>query len=238
MQSYEPIQSLTISIPAYNDSMSLVKLVDETELLCTQLGIPFQLLIINDGSYDNTLKVARELAHKYGNIEVLSHDKNLGFGETLKKVFMLPETEWVLFLPGDNQFPVSNLHRFLEIKDRYDYMLGFRKERRDKAHRKLYSKVYNQLISFFSGYKVRDVNSIVFYRSKIFDKIQLNGKSAFVHAEFFIRTSRADFRVVEIEIIHQEREFGFGSGGNIRVITATIRDLLLYHLRKAWRDNE
>jgi len=234
MPIYQPIQSLTISVPAYNDSQSLVKLVDEAELLCKQLAIPFQILIINDGSHDNTLKVAQELAKSYGNIQVINHDKNLGFGETLKKVFMLPKTEWVLFLPGDNQFPVSNLLRFLEIKDRYDYIIGFRKDRQDTANRKLYSLVYNWLVSVLSGYHVEDVNSIVFYRSKIFDKIQLTGKSAFVHAEFFIRASKANFRVTETEIFHQEREFGFGSGGNIKVMAGTMKDLFIYMLEKAF----
>jgi glycosyltransferase involved in cell wall biosynthesis len=233
MPGYEPIQSLTVSVPAYNDSQSLRKLVDEAEALCKELAIPFQILIINDGSHDDTLKVAQELAKTYGNIEVRNHDKNLGFGETLKEVFMLPKTEWVLFLPGDNQFPVSNLKKFLEIKDQYDYIIGYRKDRQDAANRKLYSLVYNKLVSILSGYQVEDVNSIVFYRSKIFDKIQLLGKSAFVHAEFFIRTSKANFRVTEIEIFHQEREFGFGSGGNIRVMAGTIRDLFVFVIEKA-----
>ena len=75
---------------------------------------------------------------------------------------------------------------------------------------------------------MRDVNSIVFYRSKIFDTIRLKGNSAFVHAEFFIRTSKAKFRVTEMEVLHQKREFGFGSGGNVKVIAATIKDLFLY----------
>ena len=234
MPGYDPIQSLTISVPAYNDSQSLLKLVEEAETLCTQLAIPFRILIINDGSHDDTLKVAQQLAKTYGNIEVMNHEKNLGFGETLKEVFTLPKTEWVLFLPGDNQFPVSNLLKFLEIKDSYDYIIGFRKDRQDTANRKLYSLIYNWLVSVLSGYHVEDVNSIVFYRSKIFDKIRLTGKSAFVHAEFFIRASKANFRVTETEIFHQEREFGFGSGGNIRVMASTVKDLLVFMINKTF----
>ncbi len=222
------IQSLTISVPAYNDSQSLVKLVEESQNLCKQLNMNFEMLIINDGSHDDTLKVAHDLANKYGNIKIVNHEKNLGFGETLKKVFMLPKTEWVLFLPGDNQFPVSNLLKFLEIKDNYDYILGFRKERKDTANRKLYSLFYNRVVSLLSGYKVKDVNSIVFYRSKIFETLQLRGNSAFVHAEFFIRTSKANFRITEIEVVHQKREFGFGSGGNLRVALNTFKELFLY----------
>ncbi len=222
------IKSLTISIPAYNDSQSLIKLVHESQELCKALQLPLEVLIINDGSYDDTLKVAQDLAGRYGNIKIINHKNNLGFGETLKKVFMTPKTEWVLFLPGDNQFPASNLLKLLEIKDEYDYILGYRKNRKDTLHRKLYSSLYNRLVSILSGYRVRDVNSIVFYRSQIFDTTQLKGTSAFVHAEFFIRTSKAKFRVTEMEVFHQKRQFGFGSGGNVKVIAATIKDLFLY----------
>ena len=228
MQKSNQIESLTISIPAYNDSQSLAKLIEESEILCKALQLNFEILIINDGSADDTLQVAKDQAKKFGNIKIISHEKNLGFGETLKKVFMLPTTEWVLFLPGDNQFPVSNLTKFLEIREEYDYILGFRKERKDTANRKLYSFFYNWLVSVLSGYKVRDVNSIVFYRSNIFEKIKLKGSSAFVHAEFFIRTSKANFRVTEMEVLHQEREFGFGSGGNLKVAANAFKELFLY----------
>jgi glycosyltransferase involved in cell wall biosynthesis len=222
------VHSLTISIPAYNDAQSLAKLVHESQQLCKSLGLPFEMLIVNDGSQDDTLKVAQDLAVAYRNIRIIHHEKNLGFGESLKKVFMLPKTEWVLFLPGDNQFPISNLLKMLEVKDDYDYILGYRKDRKDPILRKFHSLLYNRMVSFLSGYKVRDANSIVFYRSAIFDVIQLKGNSAFVHAEFFIRTTKANFRVTEIPVSHQEREFGFGSGGNIRVIANTVKELFLY----------
>ena len=226
------MQSLTISIPAYNDSQSLVKLIEETQTLCSRLDITFELLIINDGSYDNTLSVSMDMAQKYGNIKIINHDNNLGFGHTLKEVFMLPKSEWVLFLPGDNQFPVLNLLKFLKVKDDYDFILGYRKLRQDSTHRKIYSFLYNWLLTKIIGHKVHDINGIAFYRSKIFDKIQLESNSAFVHAEFFIRTLQAGFRVTEIEVLHQEREFGFGAGGNITVMAKTLKDLCLYTIGK------
>lgn len=219
---------LTISIPAYNDSKSLMKLVHESQELCRRMNLDFDMLIINDGSQDDTLAVATELACQYKNITVRNHEKNAGFGTTLREVFTLPESEWVLFLPGDNQFPVANLELLLKLKDDYDYILGFRRNRKDSAGRKIYSVIYNKIISLVTRIPVKDVNSIVFFRSQILDSISLKSRSAFIHAEFFIKTVRQGFRVHETEVIHQEREFGFGSGGNIRVIAATIKELFLY----------
>lgn len=232
MNLEQSITSLTISIPAYNDSASLSRLIEESEALCTSLNINFKLLVVNDGSRDDTLQVALKMKEKYGNISIISHPVNMGFGETLKEVFTKPDTEWVLFLPGDNQFPVANLKRFLPMVNDYDFILGYRKERKDEASRKLYSLIYNKLVSMLFGYKVRDVNSIVFYRTGILKNIQLQGNSAFVHAELFIKVSRAGFRVAEIEIEHKEREFGFGSGGNLKVMLKTTMELFRYFARK------
>jgi len=190
------------------------------------------MLIINDGSKDDTLAVAHELAGQYPNITVRTHEKNLGFGTTLNEVFTLPNSEWVLFLPGDNQFPVSNLELFLKIKDDYDFILGYRKNRQDSIRRKFYSIVYNWIISLVAGTLVRDVNSIVFYRSKIMKAVELKSKSAFVHAEFFIKTNRQRQRIRECEVTHKQREFGFGSGGNIKIILCTVAELFLYLLGK------
>ena len=232
MEPRSLIQSLTISIPAYNDSLSLSKLVNECQAVCNQLNIPVQILIINDGSHDNTLKVISEFSLKYSNITAINHEKNLGFGETLKQVFMLPKTEWVLFLPGDNQFPAINLVKLVELTQGYDFIIGYRKLRKDNTRRKLSSVLYNLVISYLSGYNIRDVNSIVLFRTEIFNQISLKGTSAFVHAEFFMRAVKAGFRIRETEILHQKREFGFGSGGNIKVINATIKELFLYFAGK------
>jgi glycosyltransferase involved in cell wall biosynthesis len=80
MHNPAQLKSLTISVPAYNDSQSLIKLVQESQNLCKTLGLPLEMLIINDGSSDDTLKVAKGLAGEYGNIQIINHEKNLGFG--------------------------------------------------------------------------------------------------------------------------------------------------------------
>lgn len=226
------VQSLTISIPAYNDSKSLLNLVPEAEQLCVEMGIAVQILIVNDGSSDNTLKVAQEMAAKYQNITIISHEQNLGFGATLKEVFMTPKSEWVLFLPGDNQFSVSNLRKFVAEMDGADYILGYRKLRQDSTKRKIYSKVYNWFVSKLFGFPVKDVNSIVFYRSKIFEHIQLISNSAFVHAEFFLRTSKAGFVTKEVEVSHESRQFGVEAGAKPKVIIETSIELFYYYTKK------
>ncbi len=230
------VKWLTISIPAYNDELSLLQLVEDIRVECEKHNIHYDILIINDGSSDNTAAVANSLSGKYNNISVFQHNRNLGFGPTLKEVFTSPTTEWILFLPGDNQFPASNLDTFLRYKNDFDFILGKRKIRKDNLLRLLYAGFYNRLVSFLSGHKVEDVNGIVFFKSVVFEKIRLRSVSSFIHAELFLEAKRNGYKVAEVAIEHREREFGKGSGGKWSVIVPSVIDLFFYVIKH--RKNE
>jgi glycosyltransferase involved in cell wall biosynthesis len=223
-----PYPELTISIPAYNDSATLPVLIKEVQLVANELGVRYQILIIDDGSTDNTLAMAQELSAQAANITVISHTSNKGFGYTLKEIFTQPTTKWVLFLPGDNQFPASNLTYLWPLRNEYDFILGYRAKRYDSFQRKLNSWIYNQLLSLLLGTNVKDVNSIVFFRTSFIRHQPFFSSSAFIHAELFIKFLKANARITQVPVIHQPRTFGFGSGGNMRVILNTISDLFAY----------
>jgi dolichol-phosphate mannosyltransferase len=222
---------LTVSIPAYNDSISLRLLVNDIQSYFKKFDFRYGVLIINDGSSDATHQVIEELKVQYTNVSSIHHEQNLGFGKTLKKVFTLPKSEWILFLPGDYQFTVENIDRFLMLKNQFDFMIGFRKTRKDNINRKLYSYVYNKLISSLFGYEVHDVNSIVFFKTSLLKSIILSSSSAFIHAELFIKMMKVQVKCVEIEVIHKKRAFGFGAGANLNVIFNTLKDLIKYKLK-------
>jgi hypothetical protein len=74
------------------------------------------------------------------------------------------------------------------------------------------------------------VNSIVFFRRSALKGIILQSRSAFVHAELFIKLARNGARMIETEVLHKEREFEFGAGGNWRVMCKTLVDLLKFSI--------
>ena len=196
--------------------------------MCISLQLDFEILIINDGSKDDTLQVAQALSKEIPGITIHHHPANLGFGSTIKEVFVLPTSEWVLFLPGDNQFPASNIPLFLNHRTEADFVLGYRSDRKDTLRRKFYSRLYNWVISYTGGVNVHDVNSICLLRRDLLNGVDLRSVSAFIHAEVYIKLARKGTRILELRVEHQEREFGFGAGGNIKVIWATIKELILF----------
>jgi dolichol-phosphate mannosyltransferase len=221
------MKELTIAVPAFNDQASLPELVNEIFSIKNILP-SFHLLIINDGSSDNTLRVAQALARQFPEVTVISHPRNLGFGPTIAEVVQIPETEWIAFLPGDHQFPAKVILDFWEHHDTHDFILGNRKDRNDSLRRKLNSKLYNTMLRLYTGINFKDVNSVFLCRSALFEGVQFMSRSAFIHAEIALTATKYPARVVVVDITHRPRKFGSGSGGKLRVILATISDFCRY----------
>ena len=214
--------TIAVSIPAYNDEGTLQLLVEQVIEVCTKLQVPFSVFIVNDGSADATAAIANTLANRYPFVKVLHHEKNLGFGPALKKVFTVPQADWILFVPGDNQFPAVNIRYLLESPAGYDLIYGYRSIRNDNRFRKMYSLVYNLVISLLGFTRVKDVNSILLISKNALRPLQLKSKSAFIHAELFLKALSNGCRFNEVPITHASRKFGHAGGAKFPVIMSTL----------------
>ncbi len=224
---------LTVSIPAYNDEKSLQFILRDIDQLKTDFeNIDFKVLIIDDGSRDNTLRVATGYAAKSENVRVVAHAQNLGFGPTFKEAFTLPDTEWIFFLPADNQFPVGNFRQMQPYMDSHDLILGKRMIRQDNLWRRSVSTIYNRIVSMVLRQRIHDVNSTVLFRNAINKNVELRSLSAFVNAEFILKAVKQQYKVVETDIDHKQRLHGCGSGGKLSVILPVARDIVKYSITK------
>lgn len=223
---------LTISIPAYNDAESLPALVQEADDTARQLTPDYEILIIDDGSKDNTRQVARDLVAKFPRVRLEVHEVNLGFGPTIREAYLSPLSEWVIFIPGDGQVPPSELVKLYPFSSEYDFIIGYRRLRADPLFRKVTSRVYNRLITRMAGRQIHDVNGSALIRRRALDHVDLRCNTAFIHAELLLEALRNGARLKEVRIDHRPREYGIASGNKLSVILGTIKDALRYHFRR------
>lgn len=224
--------SFTFSIPAYNEGPNILALVDECIKTANELQLNFEILIIDDGSTDETPKHIEALKKKYNFIKSHKHQQNMGFGATIGEVFLLPTTDWLLFISGDNQFPASNLHSMIKYTDKYDFILGYRAKRNDNIYRRINSRLYNLCISLIAGRKVIDVNSMVLVKTSYVNDLELNAKSGFIHAEVFLKAMKKNIRFIEIPITHSNRTYGEASGGRWKTIVNAFKETVKYTIGK------
>lgn len=223
---------LTLSIPTFNDAESIGPLVEAGLAALRRLTGSFRILVIDDGSRDDTVARVRGLMAVHPEVELVVHPRNLGFGAAIRDAYLLPVSEWVICLPGDGQVPAGCLARLYPFTSDHRLVLGTRRYRRDPWRRRVQSAVYNRLVSILARQRVRDVNDAALVHQSLLTGLHLTSASAFVFAELFLECLRRGTTWCEIEIEHRPRQAGRGAGGRVDVILATCRELFLYALKR------
>lgn len=222
---------LSFLIPAYNDDATIALVIAEADRVGREVSRAYEIVVIDDASSDNTLVTLSRLGEAYPSLRVHSHTKNLGYGATIRELYLIGKNEWLFTIPGDYQIGAAELRKLLPYTDRADMIIGLRKDRHDPASRLRQSRVYNSLLQYLFGITLHDINSVRLVRAEIMRSIKLSASSAFVDAEFTIRAVRAGFRVIEAPIAHRRRKGNrSGGGGSLRIILPTMFDLVRFRL--------
>ena len=142
---------VTILLPAYNEA----GVIGETIRAIRTLHPDFEILVVDDGSTDNTMREAMEAG-----ANVWPHPYNMGNGAAIKSGLRCARGEWVLMMDADGQHKPEDIARLLEHKDRFDMVVGARtRQSETSAHRDLANWVYNRFASYVTRFKVEDLTS-------------------------------------------------------------------------------
>ena len=142
---------VTILLPAYNEA----GVIGETIRAIRALHPDCEILVVDDGSTDNTMREAMEAG-----ANVWPHPYNMGNGAAIKSGLRCARGEWVLMMDADGQHKPEDIARLLEHKDRFDMVVGARtRQSETSAHRDLANWVYNRFASYVTRFKVEDLTS-------------------------------------------------------------------------------
>lgn len=222
------LSSLTFCIPAYRDETTIASVVADAKDIGRTIATSFEILVINDKSPDTTGEILKKLQKTIPELRVINHEKNKGYGGTIRELYEKAQSEWLFTVPGDNQIPVSQVKKMLAGTVNADMIVGERIDRHDPKARLRQSSIYNTLCRILFGVKIHDVNSVRLMKTSIMEKVHLSKTSAFVDAELIIRAKKAGFVIVNLPIEHAKREAGEESagGGKWSTIYPTIKDMV------------
>src|SRR5436190_16675270 len=136
---------LSVFFPAYNDAPSLPGLISKTFSVLEEHVEDFEVIVINDGSVDDTAEVVAALKETYGpRMRVITHEVNRGYGGALRSGFLAATKEFVFYTDGDGQYNVEELPKLLELMaPDVSLVNGYKLERNDPWHRIFIGKCYN-----------------------------------------------------------------------------------------------
>lgn len=224
------INSLSVFFPTYNEEGNIINTVLKTRNKLLKTFDKWEIIIVNDGSVDRTPKIAKELEKKDKRIRVISHEINRGYGASLKTGFYNAKYPWVCFTDSDGQFDFDEIDSFVKTQKETDadMVIGYYRDRKVSTFKKITSKMWEYLVYFMFGLKVKDIDcGFKLISKKVIDALPdlESERGAFISSEFLIKAKKKKFKIVEIPVTHLPRLEGKGTGRDIKVIINSFRDL-------------
>ncbi len=232
--------SLSVVIPAYNEEQNVALCVRRVYEVLKETDWDWEILVINDGSKDNTEGVAtQEIKHlKLKNAKVLTNTPNRGYGGSLKRGFYEATKEFITFAHADNQFDFNEIHKFVEVQQQTDadIVAGIRPAGgKDNIYRLAVRWAANTLVRAVLGYLATDVDcGFKLFKRSILEKISLPSNGALIDTELFAGARARNMKIVEIPVTHLPRTAGKSTGGNPKVLIKALWELagFWWHLRQ------
>ncbi len=227
--------TLTAFFPAYFDEGNIAKVVDKAVEVIESMELKdYEIIIIEDGSPDRTGEVADELAEKYDKVRVIHHEKNMGYGATLRDGFLNAKMDYVFYSDGDNQFDLDEMRKFIALLPFSDIVVGYRKKKQYSTYRKITSMCYNFLLRAIYKIDYVDVDcAFKVIKRDLFDKITIDSVDAFIDAEILIKARLLGYTSTDVGVKHLPRVDGISTGARPSVIIKTIREVFAY--RKVYK---
>jgi len=217
--------ALSIVVPIYNEEESLPFLVNQLLEVLQPMEETFELVLVNDGSSDNSAEVIRKLSFEIPELVGVLLRKNYGQTAAMAAGFDISSGEIVVTLDGDLQNDPSDIPLLVnKIRDGFDLVSGWRYRRKDAAiRRKLPSKIANRLIGKVTGVRLNDYGcSLKAYRREVLTDMRLYGE---LHRFLPVLANIEGARITEVKVNHRARQFGSSKYGIDRTFRV-LMDLL------------
>ncbi len=217
---------LSTVLPAHNEEENIATTVGDCVEYMEKSCDKYEVIVVNDGSGDNTKSVVEGLIQSNKNIVLVNHEVNQGYGSALRSGFDAARLDYIFFMDSDGQFDVTDIDRLKPYIDSKNVVIGYRENRADSFIRLLNAWMYQQYINVMFGLSVRDIDCAfkIFPNAayKVIKPIKAGG--ALFSAEFLIKLKRNGYRLHEVGVRHFPRQFGEQSGANLHVILRMFKE--------------
>lgn len=218
------LTELSIFFPFWNEGKNIEKVVEDAIPVAKEVADKWEIIMVDDGSSDNTLEEGKKLARRYKDVKLISHSPNRGYGAALRSGFENSQYKYVVFTDGDGQFDFSEVTKFIEKIKNADIAIGYRKTRQDSFARHILMKLLKIWDFIFFRFYFRDIDCgfKMFKKSAIDEIMPLRSEGAMITTEILAKAKQKNLKIVEVEVNHYPRKFGNQSGANIPVIIRAI----------------
>ena len=201
---------VSVMLPAYNEAYHIKNNIEETIRTFDDFGCDYEIVIIDDGSSDNTFEIATEVSKKHSRLIVKRNLSNFGKGRAIKKGFRYTSGKYVIFLDADMELHPGQLQTFFDIMrlDDADVVIGSKMHPNSKItyplHRKIISRVYFLLVKLMFGMPIHDTQTgLKLFKAEVLEKVlpKILVKEFAYDLEILVNAHHLGYRIAEAPVI-------------------------------------
>ena len=198
---------ISVVVPVYNEAPSLPQLVEELSAALDDLGEEWEVLVVDDGSTDDTFATLARLNAEHPSVRAVRLRRNSGKAAALDVGFAEAEGAVIVTIDGDGQDDPAELRQLLaKLDEGYDLVAGWKTTRRDPLMRRLVSRIFNAVTGRVSGVRLHDMNcGLKAMGAEVVADIRLYGE---LHRFLPVLAHYRGFRVTEVPVNHRPRRHG------------------------------
>ena len=218
-------------VMTYNEVKSLEATVLELNKSLIGIGCSYEIVIVDDGSYDGSGLVADRLAKDIKGVRVIHHDGNKGLGGVYSTGFNNAAGDLVTFFPADGQFPAEIIGQFVFLIENADMVLGYLPDRNSSLVAKALSLLEKTLYGLLFGPLPR-FQGIMMFRRELFKKMQLKstGRSWTILMELIIRIKQNGYKIISVPTQFRSRTSGVSKINNLSTIWENLTAVIALRL--------
>lgn len=222
------VTSVSAFFPCYNDALSIEKMVRDVHgALATRVD-DFEVIVVNDGSSDNSLEVLKRLATQIPELRIVNHEVNKGYGGALQSGFAAANKQWVFYTDGDAQYDAGEVTVCIDaVTPDADVVQGWKIGRGDSWYRKVIGRTYHHVVKRLFSLHVRDTDcDFRLIRRTVVDQVHLMSTSGVICVEMMHSFEKVGARFVEVPVHHYFRPHGKSQFFRLPAIARSARQLL------------
>jgi glycosyltransferase involved in cell wall biosynthesis len=224
-----PKPSISAFFPCYNDANTIGDLVLQADRELRTLTDDHEIIVVNDGSRDESAAVLTSLSRQVERLRVVTHDTNRGYGAALRSGFQHATKELVFYTDGDGQYDVGEIPLLLMLlTDDTHFVNGMKMTRQDPPHRIFIGNLHRFATRWSFWLPITDVDcDFRLIRRSILQKITLHSSSGSICVELVKLAQRAGAQFREVSVHHYARRSGVSEFFTLRRILHTYADLAI-----------
>ena len=245
--------SVSLVCYGYNEAESIGDFFERAVALLQAVVVDYEIVFIDDGSTDDTWRIAQRCARDNARIRIFRNDRNRDVGYSFKRGVALAEKEYLFWQTIDWSYDLSDLRIFLELLRHFGVVVGVRpvpirllayipvvrsiyrvRTRSDDLLRATVSLVNYYVLRILFGLNAHDFQNIQFHRTKMLQSYELHGESSFLGIEMMIRARSAGLDLIEVPITFLPRTKGTAKGVRATAIWRSCRDIARNWLGWGW----